>query len=359
MTSTSKTISIAEINLAEVLEELFMVLSEKEKDVVIKRFSLNNKPRQTLESIGKSLSVTRERIRQIEKIALSKLRRTSKNTKLNLITEITLSLMKSAGGIMLESDIIAGIFNQIKNPTEIDKNIIGLSLSVNEEIEKNDQINIYHVFWYSKGTKDESIEKVLKLAKNKLTEKGNIIAEMKLVRDIHADLKVQGENLDENFITSCLKVDRQLKKIDSEYGLMTWRHVNPKSIRDKAYIVLKKAGRSLHFVELANKITEARFDKKVVTVQAVHNELIRCEKFVLVGRGLYALKEWGYSEGTVADIIEKLLEKNGKMTKKEITENVLRQRQVKAGTISLNLQKRASFVRVGRATYSLVNKQAS
>ncbi|MFA6528519.1 MAG: sigma factor-like helix-turn-helix DNA-binding protein [Candidatus Gracilibacteria bacterium] len=354
MTSNSQTISIAEINLAEVLEELFMVLSEKEKDVVIKRFSLNNRPRQTLESIGKGLSVTRERVRQIEKIALTKLRRTSKNTKLNLLTEITLGLMKNAGGVMLENDIIAGIINQIKSPTEIDHNIIGLSLSVNEEIEENEQINLYHTFWYSKGTKNESIEKVLKLAKAKLAEKGDIIAEMKLARDIQTDLKAQGEDLSESFITSCLKVDKMLKRVGSEYGLMTWRHVNPKSIRDKAYIVLKKAGRSLHFVELANKITEAQFDKKVVTVQAVHNELIRCEKFVLVGRGLYALREWGYSEGTVADIIEKLLEKNGKMTKKEIMEGVLKQRQVKAGTISLNLQKRASFVRVGRATYSLV-----
>lgn len=255
---------------------------------------------------------------------------------------------------MLENDIIAGIINQIKSPTEIDHNIIGLSLSVNEEIEENEQINLYHTFWYSKGTKNESIEKVLKLAKAKLAEKGDIIAEMKLARDIQTDLKAQGEDLSESFITSCLKVDKMLKRVGSEYGLMTWRHVNPKSIRDKAYIVLKKAGRSLHFVELANKITEAQFDKKVVTVQAVHNELIRCEKFVLVGRGLYALREWGYSEGTVADIIEKLLEKNGKMTKKEIMEGVLKQRQVKAGTISLNLQKRASFVRVGRATYSLV-----
>jgi len=134
---------------------------------------------------------------------------------------------------------------------------------------------------------------------------------------------------------------------------MIWRHINPRSIRDKAYIVLKKHTSPLHFVEIANKIAESGFDKKVVTTQAVHNELIRYDQFVLVGRGLYALKEWGYKKGTVADVIEDLLKKKTPMTKQEIIQGVLKQRQVKKGTISLNLQKNPKFVRVGRAVYRL------
>ena len=109
-------------------------------------------------------------------------------------------------------------------------------------------------------------------------------------------------------------------------------------------------------MEIANCISEIGFDKKVVTVQAVHNELIRYDQFVLVGRGLYALAKWGYEPGTVSDVIEKLLEKNGPMSKKQIIKEVLNKRDVKIGTISLNLQKNPSFVRVGRAVYSLVKK---
>ena len=90
-----------------------------------------------------------------------------------------------------------------------------------------------------------------------------------------------------------------------------------------------------------------------MTEQAVHNELIRYEQFVLVGRGLYALKEWGYREGTVEDIIRFILTKKSPMTKQEIIQGVLKQRQVKKGTISLNLQKCPDFKRVGRAVYSL------
>ena len=129
--------------------------------------------------------------------------------------------------------------------------------------------------------------------------------------------------------------------------------MNPRSIRDKAEIVLERDKKPLHFVEIANRISEIGFDKKVVTVQAVHNELIRYDQFVLVGRGLYALSKWGYEPGTVADVIEKLLDEKGAMSKKQIVEEVLNQRDVKIGTISLNLQKNSHFIRVGRAVYDL------
>lgn len=346
-------ISIEEVNLAEVLEELFMVLTDKEKNVIVKRFSLNNKPKQTLESIGKEFSVTRERVRQIEKIALGKLRRTAKNTKLNLIHEIAVTLVQKNGGVMLEEEIISGVINKIAKPTEVDNYIIRLSLSVNDDLCLGDKVNQYHRFWYLGTITLNDIDKVLTKARKQLKEKKEVVATMKLARDVQADLKAASENYSEEFITACLNVDKAMKEVEAGYGLMTWRHVNPKSIRDKGYIVLKKAGRPLHFVEISNKIIEAKFDKKVVTTQAVHNELIRCDKFVLVGRGLYALKEWGYSEGTVADIIESILAKKSPMTKKEIMEGVLKQRQVKKGTISLNLQKNLHFARVGRATYAL------
>ena len=102
---------------------------------------------------------------------------------------------------------------------------------------------------------------------------------------------------------------------------------------------------------------EAGFDKKIVTTQAVHNELIRYDQFVLVGRGLYTLKEFGFEKGTVADVIESLLRNKSPMTKQEIIEGVLKQRQVKKGTISLNLQKNPQFIRVGRAVYKLSSKK--
>jgi hypothetical protein len=153
-------------------------------------------------------------------------------------------------------------------------------------------------------------------------------------------------------IHSCLSIDQRLKEIEDGWGLTEWRFVRPRSIRDKVEIVLRKSGEPLHFMEIANRIRESNFDHKNVTVQAVHNELIRYPQFVLVGRGLYALREWGYEPGTVADVIERILKEKGPLSKKEIILEVAKQRTVKIGTISLNLQKMPYFVRVGRAVYA-------
>jgi hypothetical protein len=152
-------------------------------------------------------------------------------------------------------------------------------------------------------------------------------------------------------INSCMTIDKRMKESENGWGLMEWRFVNPRSIRDKAIIILKEAKKPLHFIDIANHISEIGFQRKIVTQQAVHNELIRYDDFVLIGRGLYALKDWGYKPGTVADVIEKLLKEKGPLSKKEIIREVQKQREVQLGTISLNLQKNPHFVRVGRAVY--------
>jgi len=128
---------------------------------------------------------------------------------------------------------------------------------------------------------------------------------------------------------------------------MTWPEINPKGVRDRAYIVLKREGKPLHFVEITNRINNLNYDDKRVLSESVHNELIRSPLFVLVGRGLYALQEWGYEPGTVKDVIIKVLkEAKRPMTKEEIMQEVLFRRQVKPNTILLNLQDRNLFARI-------------
>lgn len=346
-----------EINLVEVIEEMFMVLTTKEKDVIVKRFSLDNKPRRTLESIGQQFSVTRERIRQIEKIALGKLRRTVQTTRLNLVNEIADKVITEHGGVILETSLVAEILNAIGSEDGVDAQIIRLALNINQVVVKAEKTNLYNPFWRFKEVEIGLVSAVISAGIKILKKEGEVMSNSKIVVQVRKALGDKLSNVADAMIISSLQVDKRLKETEGGFGLMTWRHINPRSIRDKAYIVLKREGKPLHFVEIANKISEAGFDKKVVTTQAVHNELIRYDQFVLVGRGLYALKEFGYMEGTVAEIIEGLLAKNSPMTKQEIIEGVLKQRHVKKGTISLNLQKNPQFVRVGRAVYELDKKK--
>jgi DNA-directed RNA polymerase delta subunit len=130
--------------------------------------------------------------------------------------------------------------------------------------------------------------------------------------------------------------------------------VNPKNIRDKIYVILHDQGKPMHFSEIAEAIKASDFRRKDVTTQAIHNELIKDSRFVLIGRGIYALKEWGYKKGTVADVIAEVLKKEGgPLHRDEIVRRVLKSRKVKETTILLNLQGKPQFKRVAKATYAL------
>jgi DNA-directed RNA polymerase delta subunit len=134
--------------------------------------------------------------------------------------------------------------------------------------------------------------------------------------------------------------------------------VNPKNIRDKIYVILKQNGKHMHFNDIAGAIKESDFKRKDVTTQAIHNELIKDKRFVLIGRGIYALKEWGYERGTVADIINDVLKAAGEpLHRDEIVKRVLKSRYVKETTILLNLQSKPQFKRVAKATYTLADTE--
>lgn len=352
-TSTKLTAPVLKLNLTEIIEDIFMVLTEKEREVVVQRFSLDNKERRTLESIGRSFNVTRERVRQIEKIALGKLKRTVNSTKLRFIHEVAEAILKENGGLLLEDDLTRRILNMIENSMEVDQHIVRLSLTICPSLSYLEKNNMFRLSWHLSSISPVVIQDLLDHAHGVFNQKKEVLDESALVAELKKHKHAQTYSFTESFFVALLQIDERIKKTEEGYGLMAWRHINPKSIRDKALIVLRQENKPLHFVEIAKKIMESRFDSKKVTVQAVHNELIRYPQFVLVGRGLYALKEWGFEDGTVTDIIESLLQKKSPLTKQDIIKGVLKQRRVKKGTISLNLQKNPQFVRVGRAVYAL------
>lgn len=335
------------------MEDIFLVLTQKEKEVIIKRFSLNNEPKQTLEKIGQHFSVTRERIRQIEKIALNKLRRTLENTRLAEVSKFAKEILSARGGLFNEEELVSEILKRLASTSEVDSHIVKLALAICPEVVGCEKNGLFRRFWMLKSMDENEIATVSDVIYHALSKKKDVVSIAELAAEVEKMLQEKEKKFEKEALASLMSVDMRLKKVKDEIGLMSWRHINPKSIRDKAYIVLKRESKPLHFVEIANKIAEAAFDKKMVTTQAVHNELIRDEHFVLVGRGLYGLKEWGYKKGTVAEVIEDLLRKKSPMTKQEIIAGVLKQRHVKKGTISLNLQKNPQFARIGRAVYTL------
>lgn len=354
-TSTAATPASAKsqltLNLQELLGDLFLVLTQKETEVIKRRFALAGQSKQTLEKIGKHFTVTRERIRQIESIALSKLKRTVRTTGLNDVNEMAKGILRASGGLMLSSELVSSVLKRLPGSEMVDGSILKLSFSIDNEMASEGRSQTYKPFWRLSNLSMDDITTIVDMSVKFLNKRHSCMKAAELISSIQAMPVFQGRIPSSELILSCLTIDERLKEIPEGWGLTEWRFVRPRSIRDKVEIILKKSGRPMHFMEIANTIKEAGFDHKNVTVQAVHNELIRYPQFVLVGRGLYALREWGYEPGTVADVIETILKQKGALSKKQIIEEVSKQRTVKVGTISLNLQKMPYFVRVGRAVY--------
>lgn len=340
------------VNLQELLESLFMVLTDKEASVIQKRFALRGEQKQTLEKIGTHFNVTRERIRQIESIALSKLKRTVRTTRLDEVNALAKEILRMHGGLLREDTLISECLRHIADSKEIDGAVLRLSFSVDPDLSIGSRSSSYIPFWRLESLAMEDVSKIVNNIVKILKKRKSCMRVDEIVSSIQALNLFDGRIPSKELITSCLAVDERLREIPEGWGLTDWRFVRPRSIRDKVEIILRKTGEPLHFMEIANRIREAQFDHKNVTIQAVHNELIRYPQFVLVGRGLYALKEWGYEPGTVADVIEAILIEKGPLSKKEIIAEVAKQRTVKVGTISLNLQKMPYFKRVGRAVYA-------
>ena len=322
---------------------------EREREIIARRFGLFER-KETLEQIGETLGITRERVRQLEKAVVAKLRTNGENKKSH--PELTSfeaklnDILAKNGGVARVTFLAQALVN---NPDREEQSRIAfLSQLCPSLILINEDDNYYN----SVVVKSIYSEKQFKASVEKLIETIKKIGEPKAMSDI---VKASGLS-DVKQSEALASTSKQLATLNNRWGLVKWPMVNPKNIRDKIYVILSENGKHMHFNEIAKAIKESDFKRKDVTTQAIHNELIKDKRFVLIGRGIYALKEWGYERGTVADIITEVLREAGEpLHRDEIVARVLKSRFVKETTILLNLQGKPQFKRVAKATYALAD----
>lgn len=323
-------------------------LKGNEIKVITGRFGIDTE-RKTLSAIGKELNLSRERIRQIEKDALKKLavKIIEKN---NAVIESLIESFKKSGGI-IKHDRIADKFLEeayAKNKNEFNSlNLIFYMIPQLKKIEKTRELE---ESWMLAELNREELIKIINDWVNHLQK-----TKKPLTIDVLVKEHPQHAKYELTFLSELPHVSKRIIKTENgRVGLTTWPEVNPKNVRDKIYFVLKKEGKPLHFEEIARKINEQTFSKRKIVKATVHNELIADNRFVLVGRGIYALSEWGYEPGTVKEVIIKILKEAGKpMNTNEIIEKVLKRRTVKKNTVLINLQTKAEFKRVEDDLYAL------
>ncbi len=343
-------LSPQQVKLNKLIKSLLIVLSEKEKYIIESRFSLQRQKRQTLEEIGKNLGVTRERVRQIEKNALHKLKRSAQNTNIKILTEFVKALLEKEGGLAKDRYFKGRLMKILPNITKEELHDLHLALILDQNISFESNTLKYHPYWRLKDIKSDLVNKVSDSAIAILQANKHVMSADEIKKVLNKNLKM---NLSTSTLRNILDINKECKFTEDGIGLYSWRHIHPRTLRDKILYILQGEKKPLHFTKIASKIRDANFDAKRVNLQAVHNELIRNEDFVLIGRGLYALKKWGYKTGTVADIIKDILKDGVARTREEISKEVLKQRQVKTITIYLNLKNKPDFIRVGRDKYTL------
>lgn len=329
-----------------VTDVLATIDREREREIVARRFGLFDR-KETLEQIGEMLGITRERVRQLEKSVVTKLKTTAEQDKLPRISDVQarlLELLGATGNVARVSELAAKLSD--KPNREEQARVAFLSQLCPELVVINEDDHFYN----SVGVKAKHDDKALKASVTKLIDTIKQLGEPKSIEDI---AKAAGTT-DTAEAAALASTSKHLATLNGRWGLVKWPMVNPKNIRDKIYVILKENGKHMHFNQIAEAIKDSDFKRKDVTTQAIHNELIKDKRFVLIGRGIYALKEWGYEKGTVADIISEVLKEAGEpLHRDEIVKRVLKSRFVKETTILLNLQGKPQFKRVAKATYAL------
>ncbi|MFH1473021.1 MAG: sigma factor-like helix-turn-helix DNA-binding protein [bacterium] len=322
----------------EISKRLLSVLTKRSQDVITSRYGLGARSSKlTLDAIGKKYGITRERVRQIENHSLATIRKSRVYKDLEpVFTELKEAIL-DLGGIISEKDLLKHLAKD-----EGARNQIYFLLVVGDSFVRVKEDNEFHHRWHVEPELAKKIEQALRKLYSKLSD-DELIAEGDLVNSFLEEVKDLNERYkDEEVIKRWLAISHKIGRNPlGEWGMSSSPNVKAKGMRDYAFLVIRKHGSPIHFKEVAKAITQY-FDKKA-HVATTHNELIKDKRFVLVGRGLYALAEWGYMSGVVKDVIKKIIEKQGPLSKEEIIKKVLKERYVKENTILVNLQNNKYF----------------
>jgi hypothetical protein len=322
----------------QVTKRILSDLPPRAYEVVTNRFGLiDDGERKTLEAIGQKYGITRERVRQIENSALALIRKSESFKNEKAVFEELKKLIHTLGGIIAEQDLLANL-----SKDKLTQNHIHLYLTLGDAFTKHKEDDEFKTRWSVDDTVSSEVHKSLKNLYSHLSD-DELVPESELVARFLDEVKELSEEYkNEEIAKRWLAMSKKINKNPlGEWGKSTSSSIKTRGIKDYAFLMMRKHGSPMHFREVAKAVANT-FDKKCHTATC-HNELIKDPRFVLVGRGIYALSEWGYKSGVVREVIKELLKKNGPMSKEDIVEQVMKERYLKKNTILVNLQNSKYF----------------
>lgn len=322
-------------------DKLLSDLPERSREIVKKRFGLLGNKKETLEKIGSSYGVTRERVRQIIAEAIKRVSQKKEDDNFKKAEEKIISTIGESNGIIKETEVL----EKLAAGNAGERNSISFLAACSKKIAITEEKGSIKKSWLLSDESLKRVKEIEVIAREIFQKERRPLTSKEIAEKIIASKR----DLDERQVVNYLGVLSAIEKnIFGKWGLSCWSDINPKGTGERIYLVLKEKNNPLHFSEIARLIDEYGLSKKKAHPQTVHNELIKDERFVLIGRGIYALKEWGYARGTVKEVLEDILRKSGRaLSREEILEKVFKIRRIKKSTILINLNNCKIFLREG------------
>lgn len=325
--------------------------NQRGREIITQRFGLEDGQRKTLEAIGQKYNITRERVRQVEEAAFSVLKRAGLNNFFKPAFQSIDDFFAQEGQVAREERLLSCL-TQAEHPHPA-RGAVFFILTLGKPYQRFTESAQFYPLWANSKNAPKRAERLINALIKELEKEKKVVS----IDYILASWQKIASHLPERALFSYLDMTKQISQNNfGQYGLKHWPEINPRGVKDKAYLIFKRENQPLHFRQVADLINQNNFGPQIAHSQTVHNELIKDPRFVLVGRGTYALTEWGYQPGTVKEVIVHLLKKAGPLTKDEILNQVLKDRLVKENTVLINLQNRKYFIRDKDGRYSLNSK---
>lgn len=331
----------------QVTKKLLSPLQDRAKDVINNRFGLDDEERKTLEAIGKKYGITRERVRQIENFAIATIKKSTAFDEHSHVFEEIKNVIDKLGGIIGEEELLKHLSKDV-----VTQNHIHLYLVLGDQFEKHKEDEHFNHRWSTNADVADKVHDALKKVYESLTDEELIEEEAIMNSFTHHLGDLTEQYAHDEILKRWLTLSKLIGKNQlNEWGKSESPHVRARGIKDYAFLVLRRHGKPMHFRDVAREISKL-FGKEA-HIATTHNELIKDSRFVLVGRGLYGLREWGHTSGVVREVIQAVLEESkDPLTKEEIITRVLERRQVKPNTIVVNLQNAKFFKKTKDGKYS-------
>ncbi|RLC65361.1 MAG: hypothetical protein DRI48_06795 [Chloroflexi bacterium] len=340
---------LAETTLDDLVERWLGPLSDRERRVLEWRYGLDCEPL-TLEEVGQRLDVTRERVRQIQTRALSRLANPNGQRRVRELTAHLLQAFRAAGGLMTEAEV-GRVIAEAVAVNDTDAEWVGrLWLATRRDVRQLKREAVWGLADAPLRLVPDVNRRLVRLMEPTFTSltDDELLAEFKRTRFYEK----HRSRLPDGFLHACLRTNQAIEITDGQCRLVKWaRRRTPVIVQ-----TLREIGEPAHYTIITKRANALLPPELQATPHNVHAELgRRTDLFVRVGHGIFGLKEWDLpDDGSLANAAYRVLTEAGHPLHIEaITDRVLETWRVERSSVHAAVFSDDRLYRAAPATFGL------